>query len=120
MDLLRDLYGHAPTPVLVVGVFYWVFCLAASYLTYIDARHYRIGPNPQEVSRLGRSLKPGETAAVVLWLGFIGLLEYLRTRKEMIALAANYPCDESGIFVYVISLVLFIPSLPAFVIMGSI
>ena len=120
MDLLRDLFGHAPTPALVVGGGYWLFCLAASYLTYVDARRYRIGPHPRENSGFGRSLKPGEIAAVVLWLGLIGLLEYLRSRAESIARAADDPCEKSGIVCYVVSVALFVPVLPVMVIMGSI
>jgi hypothetical protein len=119
MDELRDLVTRVPTPALVIGVFYWGFCVVASYLNYRDARQHHVGPNPQADRGFNRSLKPGEIATVVLWLGLIGLLEYLRTREERLARAAHFPCDESGIVFYSIALALFIAALPVFVIMGS-
>ena len=120
MDLMRDLFTKGPNPPLIVGFLYWGFCLATSYWTYSDARHFRIGPNPRVDSGFNRSLKPGEIATVVLWLGLFGLLEYFRTRDERIALADEYPSDKSGIIFYVVALALYVPMLPALVIMGGI
>ena len=59
-------------------------------------------------------------ASVALWLNIFGFLEYLRTRKSKIARAADYPCDKSGIIVYLISLTLFVAALPFFPIIAMI
>jgi hypothetical protein len=91
-----------------------------SFVVYHDASRNRIGPNSQVDQSLNRPLKPGEYAAIVLWLNIWGFLEYFRTRKKRLARATQYPCDASGIEVYMISITLFVLTLPFFLMLANI
>jgi tetratricopeptide (TPR) repeat protein len=118
----KDNGNQLPIAAIVVGFLYWAFCIFMSNLIYNDALKNHIGPNPRAGAESNKKtgMNPGEIASLALWLGIFGILEYYRTRTQKIAIAADYPCDENGRDFYNIALGLFIMTLPAFVIMGSI
>ena len=107
-------WAKLPLNAVITGVVIWGLVVAASLFVYLDALRNRIGPNSEVDRGFNRSLKPGEIASVVLWLNVFGFFEYLRTREERIRRATDYPCEKSGLVVYIVSLVLFAVTLPFF------